>query len=107
MTDIIDDLLLAADMAEDFSGAGEGNLYLRAIAELRKKDIIRLIDRGSWKHSWHLDKDSYGEIDWASPANIENFANLISNAEEELKQLVTKINNAKTALEIIRATYCE
>lgn len=45
MTDIIDDLLLAADMAEDFSGAGEGNLYLRAIAELRGqgKDIELLV----------------------------------------------------------------
>lgn len=73
--------------------------------EKRKKDIIRLIDRGSWKASWHLAKDSYGEIDWASPANIQRIAELISDAEEEQRQLATKIDNAKTALEIIRATY--
>ena len=77
--------------------------------EKYKNDIIRLIDRGSWKASWHLDRDSlgHGAINWASPANIQRIAELIGDAEEELKQLETKIEKAKTAVEILRATYIQ
>ena len=32
--------------------------------------VLRLLDRGAWKHSWHLPKDRYGYIDWWHPNTI-------------------------------------
>ena len=30
----------------------------------QKERIYRLLDRGAWKHSWHLPKDQHGYINW-------------------------------------------
>lgn len=70
-----------------------------------KQDIINLINRGEWQHSWHLARDYYGEIDWVCSINLQRIEELIVEAEAEQRQLEAKIDRAKTALEILSATY--
>lgn len=32
--------------------------------------VRSLLDRDGWKHTWHLERDEYGRIDWRHPDNL-------------------------------------
>lgn len=41
---------------------------------MKKEDTrktLDLIDMGTWKHSWHLEKNQYGYVDWGNKANVK------------------------------------
>jgi len=51
-------------------------------------DRLRLIDRGEWKHSWHLKKNIYGNIDWNHVENISKLKEQIAEARNEAQWLI-------------------
>jgi len=51
-------------------------------------DRVRLIDRGEWKHSWHLKKDRYGNIEWNHVENIAKLKEQIAEARNEAQWLI-------------------
>lgn len=50
--------------------------------------ILAIIDRGEWKHSWHLPKGQNGYIDWFSPATAKQVVRLVKEAEDEAINLL-------------------
>lgn len=54
----------------------------------QKEAIFALIDRGGWKHSWHLPTDAQGYHDWSSPAMAERIMELVQEAKEEATALL-------------------
>ena len=49
-----------------------------------QRDLIRgIIDRGEWKHSWHLPKDSNGYIDWFGASTSVRVRELLEEALSE------------------------
>ena len=49
----------------------------------QKSKILSLIDRGTWKHSWHLEHSKFGYTDWSNKKNIEKCLEIAREAREE------------------------
>lgn len=55
----------------------------------QSKAIVRLIDRGEWKHSWHLPKSEGGSIDWWHPGTLERVKQEKEEAIKEAAELLS------------------
>lgn len=67
--------------------------------EEQKDEIKKVIDRGSWKHSWHMIKNNtYGGIDWVSIDNLKKMQEICENEKDYAINLATRATNALTWL---------
>ena len=60
----------------------------------KRNDIIDLIDRGQWKHSWHLPKDKHGFIDWHNEETKRKVYRILIedlNYIDEIKERIVRI----------------
>ena len=60
--------------------------------------ILILLDRGSWKNSWHMPKLRSGYIDWSSPATVATVQEEVILAGQEVGDLSAKIQKVRIAL---------
>ena len=63
-----------------------------------KESVLSLIDRGGWKHSWHLNKNKYGYTDWWDKKNLQDCLDLAKRAHEEALGLTRLAERCKTVL---------
>lgn len=52
-----------------------------------KESILKLIDRNTWKHSFHMKKNPYGEIDFNDENNRKTIREQIQEAHREADAL--------------------
>lgn len=64
-----------------------------------KDAMLTAIDRGEWKHSWHLPKDEYGYIKW-DDETVKKIEEVLS--QSLLPMLCAAAEHARL-LEIVRA----
>ena len=62
------------------------------------EDVLGLIDRGTWKHSWHLNKNRYGYVDWNDKENIEKCLEIANDAIKESQALGVIAQNCRSIL---------
>ena len=60
--------------------------------------ILILLDRGSWKNSWHLPKIRNGYIDWSSPETVARVQEEVLRAGHEVGDLTAMIQKVRIAL---------
>ena len=59
--------------------------------------LRQAIDRGEWKHSWHLPKNSAG-VDWNNPETIEKCREILEEQINDANDIVTENNELLRAL---------
>jgi hypothetical protein len=64
----------------------------------QEKKIISLIDRGTWKHSWHLRQNQYGAIDWRNKQNIEDCLKECQRAKDSAMDLLVLAREVNSIL---------
>lgn len=60
-----------------------------------KQLILGLIDKGTWKHSWHLLKNKLGYVDWMNKKNLikcREIATQMANEGMNLMHLAGQVN---------------
>ena len=64
--------------------------------------ILSLIDRGTWKHSWHLPRNRHGWTDWFSKETRKKVRQILlddleetSRLKEELEETLRRIGGKK------------
>lgn len=62
------------------------------LTEKQKEEILRAIDRGAWKYSWHLKLNLWGSIDFLSEENISKIVDVLHD-EAEYGQMVAERAN--------------
>lgn len=60
--------------------------------------ILNIIDKGTWKHSWHLLKNKYGYTDWGNKKNLQECYDCAIKAANEGMNLMHLAGKAKTIL---------
>ena len=55
---------------------------------MNKDAAKRLLDRGGWKHSWHLPKDTNGNTLWYDDRTIDKVRQQVAEAKEEAIDLI-------------------
>jgi len=71
----------------------------------QKQTLLQFIDRGSWKHSWHLEYDTYGAVNFSSKKNLKKFRDLIFEAHEEARSLRIQACEASRILNSLIVEY--
>lgn len=64
-----------------------------------RKRIENVIDRGEWKHTWHLPKDRYGHADWFSPDTATEVRELLQDAIDHATLLLTESRELMEAID--------
>lgn len=59
----------------------------------QQDEIKAIIDRGNWKNSWHLPKDSNGDVAWFSTETARKTVQLLCEAEESAIRLLVRVRN--------------
>lgn len=54
-----------------------------------RKLVTELMDRGQWKHTWHM-KKHHGSIDWEDEGNLDLIEEQVTVAMEEADSLLKK-----------------
>ena len=62
------------------------------------KILDALLDRGEWKHTWHMPKDQYGNVDHFHPDGLKMIREQIKEAREQARNLLALADNAETIL---------
>ena len=47
-----------------------------------RERVIQAIDRGEWKHSWHLPKNNNGDIDWFDSETAKKVREILEDERE-------------------------
>ena len=63
-----------------------------------RKEIKEIIDRGEWKHSWHLPKKN-GYIDWFSDVTKREVRGLIIRENHDAHELLRETNDLLKKIE--------
>jgi hypothetical protein len=53
--------------------------------------IENVIDRGIWKHSWHLPKNEYGHTDWCCAETESRCHELLLEAQQEATDFLARV----------------
>lgn len=69
----------------------------RVLTQEQIVTIRRLIDRGEWKHSWHLPQTSSGAIDWWNPATTEKCLSVLAEMKTECLDVIKRIEQVDVA----------
>jgi len=64
-----------------------------------REEIVKIIDRGNWKSSWHLPKDKNGYIDWFSKETEQRVLKLINEARESGLNLTLEAHSLLNKIE--------
>ena len=57
----------------------------------KKKGMIReFMDRGAWKHTFHMKKNEYNDIIWYNEDNLNKIDNQVTEAMEEIDWLTRR-----------------
>lgn len=62
------------------------------------KHFLDLLDRGSWKHTAHMEKDEFNRIIWHHQENIDRIKEQIAEARKEAEDLRILADEAEKAL---------
>lgn len=68
---------------------------------MNKEILVKLLDRGSRKHSWHLPTYPSGHINWYADETLETILGQIRAAREEAAYLLGLANDAYLEVEPI------
>jgi hypothetical protein len=63
-----------------------------------KEKLLNFVDRGSWKHSWHMKRDELHHIDFANEENLATMRRCIAAARKEANCLIV---NAQACEDIL------
>ena len=63
-----------------------------------KRLVLSLIDKGTWQHSWHLTKNTYGYTDWSNKENIKKCSDIASGYQQEAMELLELAGKVSTLL---------
>ena len=63
-----------------------------------KEKLLDFVDRGSWKHSWHMKRDVWHNIDFDNEENVATMRRCIADARKEANWLIV---NAQACEDIL------
>lgn len=62
------------------------------LSQKSKDEIIEAIDRGNWKHSWHLKLSRYGNIDFDSEENLSKMIQVLESERDFGLEVAARAN---------------
>ena len=57
-----------------------------------KEQVLAVIDRSSWKHSWHLPKDRWGYTAWHEAETYRQCREFLRDAQGSAQTLLNETN---------------
>ncbi len=66
------------------------------LSDSQKKTVLAIIDRGEWKHSWHLPSNGYG-TDWRNPETLEKCITVLTEMKADAESLIRRIETVDVA----------
>lgn len=71
-----------------------------------EKRVLRFMDRGSWKHSWHLPQ-RHGRVDWLDQRSIDRVRDQVAEAREGARWLLNEAHAAELWADECQTVYDE